>query len=84
MVFKKRSHFIPISLAGFNLLFFSVPVGQDCLVWNAHRIYGKIRLPMMLEGWKTVDSFGFSESLIVNKPLGAFSYEQPVFVLQNL
>ncbi|ULB45246.1 DUF268 domain-containing protein [Limnospira fusiformis KN01] len=67
-----------------GLLFFSVPVGQDCLVWNAHRIYGKIRLPMMLEGWKTVDSFGFSESLIVNKPLGAFSYEQPVFVLQNL
>ncbi|MDY7052739.1 DUF268 domain-containing protein [Limnospira fusiformis] len=54
------------------------------MVWNAHRIYGKIRLPMMLEGWKTVDSFGFSESLIVNKPLGAFSYEQPVFVLQNL
>ncbi|MET0031478.1 MAG: DUF268 domain-containing protein [Limnospira maxima] len=71
-------------MAGFNLFFFSVPVGQDCLVWNAHRIYGKIRLPMMLEGWKTVDSFGFSESLIVNKPLAAFSYEQPVFVLQNL
>lgn len=67
-----------------GLLFLSVPIGQDCLVWNAHRIYGKIRWPMMLAGWKTVDSFGFSESLMVNMPLGVFSYKQPVFVLQNL
>ncbi|MGI0496387.1 DUF268 domain-containing protein [Arthrospira platensis CENA650] len=65
-----------------GLLFFSVPIGQDCIVWNAHRIYGKIRLPMMLEGWKIVDSFGFSEALIINQDLGR--YQQPVFVLKNL
>jgi hypothetical protein len=28
-----------------GLLFLSVPVGKDLLVWNAHRIYGGIRLP---------------------------------------
>ncbi|MFZ1024705.1 MAG: discoidin domain-containing protein [Limnoraphis robusta] len=65
-----------------GLLFFSVPVGQDCIVWNAHRIYGKIRLPMMFEGWKVLDSFGFSESLMTDQDLGR--YEQPVFVLKNL
>lgn len=65
-----------------GLLFFSVPIGQDCIVWNAHRIYGKIRLPMMLEGWKIVDSFGFSEALMINQDLGRF--EQPIFVLKNL
>ena len=65
-----------------GLLFFSVPIGQDCIVWNAHRIYGKIRLPMMLDGWEMVDSFGFSESLMINQDLGRF--EQPIFVLKNL
>jgi hypothetical protein len=65
-----------------GLLFFSVPIGKDCLVWNAHRIYGKIRLPMLLEGWEVLDTFGFSESLMVDRKLGY--YQQPVFVLKNL
>jgi hypothetical protein len=30
----------------------SVPVGPvDVLVWNLHRIYGPVRLPLLLEGW---------------------------------
>ncbi|EDZ92861.1 protein of unknown function DUF268 [Limnospira maxima CS-328] len=65
-----------------GLLFFSVPIGQDCVVWNAHRIYGKIRLPMMLDGWEILDSFGFSESLMINQDLGRC--QQPVLVLKNL
>lgn len=65
-----------------GLLFFSVPIGKDCLVWNAHRIYGKIRLPMLLEGWEVLDTFGFSESLMVDREFGR--YQQPVFVLKNL
>ena len=65
-----------------GLFFFSVPIGKDCLVWNAHRIYGKIRLPMMFEGWELLNSFGFSDSLINDQDLGKF--QQPVFVLKNL
>ena len=42
-----------------GLLFMAVPVGEDILIWNANRIYGKKRLPMLLEGWKILDSFGF-------------------------
>lgn len=32
-------------------LFMTVPVGPDALVWNLHRRYGPLRLPLMLRGW---------------------------------
>jgi len=37
-----------------SLLFLSVPIGQDCLEWNVHRVYGKIRLPMLIDGFEVV------------------------------
>lgn len=40
-----------------GIIFFGVPLGPDCLVWNAHRIYGKRRLPMLLRGWKVLDVY---------------------------
>lgn len=40
-----------------GIMFFGVPLGPDCLVWNAHRIYGKRRLPMLLRGWKLLDVY---------------------------
>ncbi|MDR1911491.1 MAG: DUF268 domain-containing protein [Helicobacteraceae bacterium] len=40
-----------------GILFLGVPIGRDCLCWNAHRIYGEIRLPMLLKGWRCVDVF---------------------------
>jgi len=33
-----------------GILFLAVPIGQDTLVWNAHRIYGVHRLPRLFEG----------------------------------
>lgn len=57
----------------------AVPVGRDCLYWNAHRVYGQQRLPLLLEGWHTVDSFGFREAELSGE-LGNYSY-QPVFYL---
>lgn len=61
-----------------GLLFLVVPVGKDCLVWNAHRIYGEIRLPKLLDGWEVIDSFGFKEEDLREK-----NFKQPVFVLKN-
>lgn len=55
-----------------GLLFLALPIGQDTVVWNAHRIYGQFRLPRLLAGWKIIDFFGV-------KP----GYFQPVIVLQN-
>ena len=65
-----------------GLLFLAVPVGRDCLVWNTHRIYGKHRLPLLLEGWEMVAFFGKGkvESTFDN-PLG--QYYQPIFVLKK-
>lgn len=67
-----------------GLLFLAVPVGPDTLVWNAHRIYGKIRLPLLLEGWEIVDSFGFSPADFDNQALISTQHHQPVFVLRPL
>jgi hypothetical protein len=64
-----------------GLLFLSVPVGEDTIVWNLHRIYGRHRLPKLLSGWKLVDSFGFKDEDLVR---GETNYVQPVFVLRNI
>jgi len=56
-----------------GLLFLAVPVGSDEIVWNAHRIYGPLRLPKLLAGWKVLGRF----------PRKKQCEDQPVFVLEN-
>lgn len=70
-----------------GLLFLALPVGKDILVWNAHRVYGRNRLPLLLEGWKVVATFGFSDDLLNHQTIGGGenrNYVQPVFVLENV
>jgi hypothetical protein len=64
-----------------EILFLSVPIGIDMVVWNAHRVYGKIRLPMLLKDWEILDTFGFDTAKldVDNKQ----SKYQPVFILKN-
>jgi hypothetical protein len=38
-------------------LFVAVPVGPDCVVWNAQRIYGPLRLPLLVESWNLIDRY---------------------------
>lgn len=64
-----------------GLLFLAVPVGPDLLVWNLHRIYGEIRLPMLLEGWTIVDVHGFAPSDF-SRPYNEHQH-QPVWVLMH-
>lgn len=67
-----------------GLLFLAVPLGKDRVVWNAHRIYGRIRLPMLLKGWSVLESFGFSEKdLDAETNRGKKIHHQPIFVLKN-
>ena len=40
-----------------GLLYLAVPVGEDTILWNQGRIYGKLRLPRLLEGWDLVGTF---------------------------
>lgn len=61
-------------------LLIAVPVGQDALVWNAHRIYGPKRLKLLFKGWKPIKYYGFSYDQTLNRPL--FDFYQPVFLLE--
>ena len=65
-------------VAARGLLFLSIPVGRDALNFNVRRIYGRLRLPLMLRGWETVETFGFQDDL-----LDIPSAMEPVFVLRN-
>lgn len=64
-----------------GLLFLAVPVGHDCLVWNLHRIYGKVRLKALLSGWRIVEYFGFSSE---DLDKDGHQIHQPVFVLKPI
>jgi hypothetical protein len=61
-----------------GLLFLSIPVGRDALNFNVRRIYGRLRLPLMLAGWETIETFGFRDDL-----LDIPSAVEPVFVLRS-
>lgn len=66
-----------------GLLFLSVPVGPDLVVWNLHRRYGPVRLPLLLHGYHKRDCFGWDETLLTAPRSFRKSYE-PVFVLQSM
>lgn len=39
-----------------SLLLLSVPTAErDAVVWNAHRVYGPLRLPLLLRGWTVLE-----------------------------
>lgn len=61
-----------------GLLFLAVPIGRDRVVFNMHRIYGRARLPLLLDGWTLIDTFGFYDAML-DEVGGA----QPVLVLRN-
>ena len=64
-----------------GVLFLAVPMGPDAVVWNAHRIYGRKRFPLLIDGWEVVDSFGYDES-IYDLRVGRWDV-QPIWVLSN-
>ena len=66
-----------------GILFLAVPIGIDKLVWNASRGYGRIRLPLLLKGWKVLDTFGFDDSLLDKDYDHKGAVYQPIFVLEN-
>ncbi|NMC64438.1 MAG: DUF268 domain-containing protein [SAR324 cluster bacterium] len=45
-----------------SLCYLAVPIGVDEILWNAHRVYGRKRFPLLIEGFEIIESFGFQES----------------------
>jgi len=73
-----------------GILYLAVPVGRDRLDWNAHRVYGKERLPILLNGWKVLDSYGLSEKILNITPFDpeeerrGYGYYHCLFILENV
>ena len=66
-----------------GLFFLSVPIGEDRVMWNAHRVYGEIRLKLLLEGWEWIDSYGMSDE-ILKSSANSRETVQPVLVLRRI
>jgi hypothetical protein len=68
-----------------GLLFLSVPIAKDKIVWNMHRVYGQIRLPRLLQFWTLLGVYGDAEMIrrYTGCDAGREGDYQPVFVLQN-
>ncbi|CAP20965.2 Protein CBG24329 [Caenorhabditis briggsae] len=73
-----------------GLLFLGMPYGTDAIQFNAHRIYGSIRLAMMFYGfeWLATYSGENSESFDLNSARlhfkGVFGLTQYTMVLRKL
>ena len=66
-----------------GLLIWGAPVGHDTLVWNAHRIYGKLRLPLIFENFEELEWFGFKKDDLLALPLQCDGSYQPVICLRK-
>jgi hypothetical protein len=73
-------------LAKDGLMFLGMPLGKDCLLWNANRIYGEIRLPLLLKGFALLDVYN-----VYGNPSGDFPFDfplgavpQPLMVLKKI
>jgi len=65
-----------------GILILAVPVGLDKVVWNAHRIYGNVRYPMLTERW-SVEGYVGLEAENFNRDTGNSGAYQPIAVLRN-
>jgi len=65
-----------------GLLIWGGPVGSDALVWNAHRVYGRIRLPLLFSKFEEMEWIGYNKDELLNKSLDKCAC-QPVIVLKK-
>lgn len=61
-----------------GILLLAVPIGKDVLRFNMVRIYGRLRLPLLIEGWDWIGSEGYEDSL-----LDSNGDHQPILILRN-
>ena len=52
-----------------GILVWGAPVGHDALVWNAHRIYGRLRLPLMFCNFDEIEWIDFDRENLLDLPL---------------
>jgi Caenorhabditis protein of unknown function, DUF268 len=62
-----------------GIMLFAVPTGKDAVQFNAMRVYGRLRMPLMLKGWECIDSVAF-EDYMYEDTSGAL---QPLLILKR-
>jgi len=69
-----------------GLLYLSIPMAKDKIVWNMHRVYGKIRLPLLIQHWTLLGIYS-SENEFIKRYSGCDADGegdfQPILVLKN-
>jgi hypothetical protein len=65
-----------------GVLLLSVPVGPDVVVYNLHRRYGRLRLPLLLYGWELEHAMGWQAHRL-DQPANYRRTYEPVFVLRK-
>jgi len=66
-----------------GMLFLTVPVGSDIVVYNLHRRYGAVRLPLLLQGWEVLERIGWNELQLDRTDISFTLTYEPVFVLRK-
>jgi hypothetical protein len=67
-----------------GILLLGVPLGKDALCWNAHRIYGKIRLPLLLKGWRCIEVFDIYDNSPFDESIKLGDHRQSLMILQKI
>lgn len=72
-------------LSNDGILILGIPIGNDALVWNLHRIYGIIRLPLLTQKFEILEWIGstFDECLKLPKGSDWKSFYQPILILKK-
>ena len=66
-----------------GILIWGAPIGKDALSWNAHRVYGEIRLPLIFNKFEELKWYGANKKQLFEMPLNKHNYYQPVVVLKK-
>jgi len=74
---------IASKLSNNGLLYLGVPIGFDRLEYNAHRIYGPVRWPLLINGFSEIDSFSAIDRQSFFKEDRSHTF-QPWVVLKKL
>ena len=63
-----------------GVMILAVPIARDAVVWHAHRVYGRARLRLLLQGWKMECSLGLHPE-VLDQPLA--NPQQPLLILHS-
>ena len=67
-----------------GLLYLTVPLGMDKVIFNDHRCYGRKRLPYLLNGWTILETSGLKTVYLTGTPGYGWRPKQMVSTPQGL